>query len=95
MNNIVLQGLAADQRVFDVIDRQPEVTDRPGACTLEAVERAIEFEDVSFRYDEKPVLRGINLRINKNETIAVVGESGAGKTTLANLKRFYDVTDGR
>lgn len=94
-NHNVQQGLAASQRVFEIIDRQPEVMEKPDAVELEKVEGIIDFEDVSFRYDEKMVLNNVSLRINKNEVIAVVGKSGAGKTTLVNLiPRFYDVTQG-
>jgi subfamily B ATP-binding cassette protein MsbA len=78
-----------------LIDRQPEIVDKPDAIKLLAPQGKIEFENVSFKYEEKPVLRNISLKINKNETVAIVGESGGGKTTLVNLiLRFYDVTEG-
>ncbi|NLT23092.1 MAG: lipid A export permease/ATP-binding protein MsbA [Syntrophorhabdus sp.] len=94
-NHNVQQGLAASQRVFEIIDRQPEVMERPDAAPLEKVEGVIDFEDISFRYDEKMVLNHVSLRIERNEVIAVVGKSGVGKTTLVNLiPRFYDVTEG-
>lgn len=94
-NHNVQQGLAASQRVFEIIDRQPEVMERLDAVALEKVDGVIDFEEVSFRYDEKMILNNINLRIEKNEVIAVVGKSGAGKTTLVNLiPRFYDITQG-
>ncbi len=94
-NHNVQQGLAASQRVFEVIDRQPEVLEKPDAGPLGKVDGRITFEDVSFRYDEKMVLNNIDLAIEKNEVIAVVGKSGAGKTTLVNLiPRFYDTTVG-
>ena len=94
-NHNVQQGLAASQRVFEIIDREPEVLEKPGAAELEKVEGVIEFNNVSFRYDDKMILNDINLTIEKNEVIAVVGKSGAGKTTLVNLiPRFYDITHG-
>jgi subfamily B ATP-binding cassette protein MsbA len=94
-NHNIQQGLAAAQRVFEIIDRQPEIMDKSNAVNLAAVEGVIEFENVYFRYEEKMILKNMNLKINKNEVIAIVGESGVGKTTLINLiMRFYDVTSG-
>ena len=94
-NHNVQQGLAASQRVFEIIDREPEVLEKPDAAKLGKVEGVIEFDNVSFRYDEKMVLNNINLTIAKNEVIAVVGKSGVGKTTLVNLiPRFYDISQG-
>ena len=78
-NHNIQQGLAAGQRVFEIIDRKPEIEDKPDAIELEKVEGVIEFKNVSFKYDEKMVLKNINLRIEKNEVIALVGESGVGK----------------
>ena len=94
-NHNVQQGLAATQRVFDIVDRPPEITDKSNAVELGSVEGAIEFENVYFRYEEKMILKNMNLKIKKNEVVAIVGESGVGKTTLVNLiLRFYDVTGG-
>jgi subfamily B ATP-binding cassette protein MsbA len=94
-NHNIQQGLAASQRVFEIIDREPEILEKSGAIELENVQGFIEFKGVFFKYEDKMVLRNINLKINKNEVLAVVGQSGVGKTTLANLiPRFYDVTDG-
>ena len=94
-NHNIQQGLAASQRVFEIIDRVPEILEKPNAKNLGAVDGVIEFRDLSFKYEEKMVLKHIDLTIAKNEVVAVVGESGAGKTTLANLiPRFYDATEG-
>jgi subfamily B ATP-binding cassette protein MsbA len=94
-NHNIQQGLAAAQRVFEIVDREPEIADKPAAVALRNPQGVIEFKNVSFKYEEKMVLKDINLRINKNETVAIVGESGGGKTTLVNLiPRFYDVLDG-
>jgi subfamily B ATP-binding cassette protein MsbA len=96
VNNTVQQGLAAAARIFEVLDTVPEVRDKPGARTLPAVSREVEYEDVSFKYEEDWVLKNINLRIRAGEMVAFVGASGGGKTTLVNLlPRFYDVTTGR
>jgi len=94
-NHNVQQGLAAAQRVFEIVDRQPEIADKPDAVDLAAVQGTLEFRGVSFKYEDRMVLNDINLRINRNETVAIVGESGVGKTTLVNLiLRFYDVSLG-
>jgi ATP-binding cassette, subfamily B, bacterial MsbA len=94
-NHNIQQGLGAAQRVFEIVDRQPEILEKPKAAALTECRGVIEFKGVSFRYDDKLVLHDINLKINKNETVAIVGESGGGKTTLVNLiPRFYDVVGG-
>jgi subfamily B ATP-binding cassette protein MsbA len=94
-NHNIQQGLAAAQRVFEVVDRKPEIEEKTNAVDLGKVQGIVEFKDVSFKYDDKMILRNINLKINKNEVIAIVGASGVGKTTLVNLiPRFYDVAKG-
>jgi subfamily B ATP-binding cassette protein MsbA len=94
-NHNIQQGVAAAQRVFEIVDREPEIADKPTAVPLHNPQGVIEFEHVSFKYEEKLVLKDINLRIDKNETVAIVGTSGGGKTTLVNLiPRFYDVVGG-
>jgi ATP-binding cassette, subfamily B, bacterial MsbA len=94
-NHNVQQGLGAAQRVFEYIDQVPEVSEKPDAKELADVKGVIEFDNVAFNYDDKIVLRDLCLHINRNETIAIVGESGGGKTTLVNLiPRFYDVLQG-
>jgi subfamily B ATP-binding cassette protein MsbA len=94
-NHNIQQGLAASQRVFEIIDREPEIVEKKGAIELERAQGSLEFKDVFFKYEDKMILKGLNLKIEKNEVIAVVGESGVGKTTIINLlPRFYDVASG-
>ena len=95
VNNTIQQGIAGAQRVFAIIDLVPEIRNLPGAAPLPRISREIEIRDVTFRYEEAPVLRKIDLRIRTGEVVAFVGMSGGGKTTLVNLiPRFYDVTEG-
>lgn len=96
VNNIIQQGIAGAERVFSIIDADPDIKDKQGALTLPDIARCIELKDVSFRYEETPVLKNVNLTIKAGEVIAFVGMSGGGKTTLVNLiPRFYDVTAGQ
>ncbi len=83
-------------RVFELFDIEPTITDKPNAKTLNGLNSSIEFKNLDFEYvPNHPVLKNINLKVNKNETLAIVGNSGGGKSTLVNLlPRFYDVTNG-
>ncbi len=83
-------------RVFELFDVKPEITDAPDAIEMKSLERDIKFENVEFEYVENtPVIKNLNLTVNKNETLAIVGNSGGGKSTLVNLlPRFYDIKSG-
>jgi subfamily B ATP-binding cassette protein MsbA len=95
VNNTIQQGIAGAERVFAIIDLVPEIRNLPDASPLPRISREIAIRDVTFRYEETPVLKHINLGIRAGEVVAFVGMSGGGKTTLVNLiPRFYDVTDG-
>jgi ATP-binding cassette subfamily B multidrug efflux pump len=87
---------AGGERVLEMLDTQPAVQDKPGAIDLPKIEGRVELRDVSFSYDlEKGVLHHIDLVIEPGETVALVGPTGAGKTSIANLvARFYEVTEG-
>ena len=90
------QGIAAGERIFAVLDTQPEIEDRPDAKTLDGLHDRIELRDVHFTYDgAREVIGGITLDIRRGETVALVGPSGGGKSTLSELiPRFYDPTSG-
>ncbi len=89
------KGIASGRRVFEVIDTIPTIENKPNAIELKAFEENIEFRNLSFAYEREKVLKNINLVIEKGKTYALVGQSGGGKSTLADLvPRFYDPTDG-
>lgn len=96
INNTINQGIAGAERVFAIIDRVPEIQEKPGALELPSIRGDIRLEHVDFAYETTPVLKDINLSIKSGEVIAFVGMSGGGKTSLVNLiPRFYDVNAGR
>ncbi|HLZ75008.1 ABC transporter ATP-binding protein [Phenylobacterium sp.] len=98
LQTVFAEGMAAMRRLFVALDVEPEVRERPGAAALALTEGSIHFEDVDFRYDGDgpPTLSGVSLDVRRGETVALVGPSGGGKSTILNLiPRFYDVTGGR
>jgi len=96
-NNALQWAVAAMDRVFQTLDTRPDIEDKPDAPALPPFSATIRFENVAFAYQEgSPILEGIDLEVHRGEVIALVGHSGAGKTTLMNLlMRFYDPTIGR
>ena len=97
LSNTVMAALAGAERIFEIIDAKPEVTDRPDALPLKSLQGEVQFEDVSFSYKKEiPILKGINFTAEPGKTMALVGPTGAGKTTIINLlTRFYDIDSGR
>ncbi len=93
----IRQALVDMREMFGLLDQPAEVTDRPGAAELVCTEGAVAFEDVHFAYEpERPILKGVTIRARGGETVAVVGPTGSGKSTLGRLLfRFYDVQSGR
>ena len=92
----VNQGVAAGERVLALLDTKSDITDKPDAIKLEGVKEGIRFEGVHFSYGTNEVIHGIDLEIGKGETVALVGMSGGGKSTISDLiPRFYDVRQGR
>lgn len=89
-------ALAGLERTFNIIDETPEAADQPDAIVLGQAEGAISFKNVAFSYvPDKPLIHGLNLEVKPGETVAIVGKTGAGKSTLVNLlMRFYDINDG-
>jgi len=95
--NALQATMASGERIFELLDTPVEVADRPGARALATVDGRVDFDDVSFRYttDGQPVLEHISLGIVPGQTVALVGETGAGKSTFVRLiSRFYDATEG-
>ncbi|MBZ5545063.1 MAG: ABC transporter ATP-binding protein/permease [Acidobacteriia bacterium] len=97
VNNALQQAIGASEKVFEFLDVRSEVVEKPGAINLPPFQKEIVFDHVDFEYEDGvPLLQDVNLRIAQGEVVAIVGSSGAGKTTLANLiPRFFDVTRGR
>lgn len=97
--NKIITNISAAERIFDILDTPAEITDLPDSKKLPPVEGSVRFENVSFAYTDEPdrlVLENVSFSIKPGETIALVGPTGAGKTTIVNLiSRFYDVTSGR
>lgn len=94
--NSVLMSFMAIERVFDILDTEPVIKDKPNAKPMSPDVHKIEYRNVCFEYNKDvPVLKNINFTVNRGETIAFVGNSGGGKSTVVNLlPRFYDVTSG-
>ncbi|MDR3555228.1 MAG: ABC transporter ATP-binding protein [Syntrophobacteraceae bacterium] len=91
----IQQGLAAADRVYDILDQPVEIVEQPGANHLAPIREYIEFKNVFFSYGKEPILSDINFRVKAGQVMALVGMSGAGKTTLVNLiPRFYEVSGG-
>lgn len=91
----IQRGLASGERVFEVVDEEPSIKNIDNPHILSQFEKSISLEEIGFAYDDKQVLKGVSFEINKGETIALVGPSGGGKSTLADLiPRFHDIDEG-
>lgn len=93
----LLQAAVSSERVFEILDTEPNVKDKPGAIDIGTVQGHVEFRDVTFGYDpDLPVLHHVNIEAKPDETIALVGPTGAGKSSIINLlTRFYDIQGGQ
>jgi len=96
MSNVISQSVGAGERVFEIIDAPVDVEESPDAVTMTSCRGEVEFCDVFFAYNQnEPVLRNVNIKVAPGEVVALVGPSGAGKTTFINLiPRFFDVSSG-
>ena len=95
VNYNIKKGNAAGERIFEILETENTIVEASNPKELHALEKGIVFKDVTFSYEEETVLDGFNLQVNKGHTVALVGQSGSGKSTVANLvTRFYDVNEG-
>lgn len=95
LNNAVQEGLAAADRIFDIIERESDIEEQENPVRMQPGPHRVRFENVFFKYEDEMVLKDINLEAKVGEVLALVGTSGGGKTSLVNLvPRFYDVTRG-
>lgn len=91
----IQKGIAAGNRIFEILDSEEVIVEKNNPISIPNFQHTIEFKDVCFNYDIEPILNKMNLVVNKGQTIAIVGASGAGKSTMMDLlPRFYDVTSG-
>tara|TARA_R110000796_G_scaffold96719_1_gene202721 strand:+ start:102572 stop:104401 length:1830 start_codon:yes stop_codon:yes gene_type:complete len=91
----IQRGIVSADRIFKLIDEQPKIENEPNATVLQGFNNEIEFRNVSFAYDKETVLKNINFTVEKGKTVALVGSSGGGKSTMADLiPRYFDPTDG-
>lgn len=97
MYNQLLVAMASSERIFEFIDEEPSIADKPGAKMLPAITGNIKFDHVVFEYEQgRQALKGIDLDVKSGQSVALVGHTGSGKSTIINLlSRFYDVTDGQ
>jgi len=98
LSAMIARATASARRIFEILDAQSEVLDRPGAVLLPPIQGRVAFEEVSFRYvgGERDTLSHVNFSAEPGQTVAVLGATGSGKSTIINLiPRFYDVTNGR
>ena len=94
--NTIINAMAYLERIFETMDEKPLIHDEPNAKTLPSIEGHVEFKNVTFMYEEdNPILKNIDMNINSGESIALVGPTGAGKSTIVSLiSRFYDINEG-
>lgn len=96
VNSLLQQALAANTRIYEVLDAVPLITDKQNARELAVIKEGIEFEGVWFRYEDRDILKNINLKVKTGDVLALIGPSGSGKSTFLDLiLRFYDPQKGR
>lgn len=94
-NTNIQKGVVAAERMYEVLNLKPHITDKPNASILKGFETAIEFKNVWFRYEDRWILQDLSFKVNKGETVALVGATGAGKSTIVQLlPRLYDIQKG-